>query len=280
MRNLTIARRKSFVGCAMKDQVYIRDDAAPELTIAGVPCRKIGDIKNGEIKTFSISEAEQQIFVIADRISKEYCNDTVTVPEGTEDVVLAGVHKFVFGSNPFRFDSANRTPEQLLQQKKNSGKGVLISICAAVIGGIIGLSVSNGLFAASPMTFTKEDFQITLTDEFSATEEEDFFASYTSDTAMVLAVRDDKSLFEDITLAEYGELVLSVNNREGHPLTTEGDLLYFEYTDVPDGQEIYYFVVCCEGENAFWIVNFATPASNRAEFKQTFLEWAKTLQVG
>ena len=36
MRTLTIHRKKSFVGCLMKDQVYIRDADAGELTIEGV----------------------------------------------------------------------------------------------------------------------------------------------------------------------------------------------------------------------------------------------------
>ena len=66
MRNLTITRRKSFVGCAMKDQIYIRDALAQEIIIDGVPCRKLGDIKNGESKTFQIEDGEQQ-------------NDTITV---------------------------------------------------------------------------------------------------------------------------------------------------------------------------------------------------------
>ena len=37
MRNLIITRRKSVVGCAMKDQVYIRDALAQEIIIDGVP---------------------------------------------------------------------------------------------------------------------------------------------------------------------------------------------------------------------------------------------------
>ena len=104
MRNLTITRRKSFVGCAMKDKVYIRDALAQELTINGVPCRKIGEIKNGETKTFQIEDGEQQVFLIADKVSKDYCNAAITIPERQEDISLSGTHKFVFGSNPFRFD--------------------------------------------------------------------------------------------------------------------------------------------------------------------------------
>ena len=54
MRNLTITRRKSYVGCIMKDQVFIRDEQAGEITIDGVPCRKIGDIKTAKPRPFKL----------------------------------------------------------------------------------------------------------------------------------------------------------------------------------------------------------------------------------
>lgn len=148
MRNLTITRRKSFVACAMKDQVYIRDEQAREIIINGVPCRKIGDIKNGESKTFQIDEGEQQVFLIVDKLSKNYCNATVTVPEGQEDVVLAGVHKFVFGSNPFCFDSVHLTEEQRTKQEQNTQKGAVILIAAIILGLVVGYFLSGHLFPA------------------------------------------------------------------------------------------------------------------------------------
>ena len=118
MRNLTITRRKSVVGCAIKDQVYIRDPLVQEIIIDGVPCRKLGDIKNGESKTFQIEDGEQQIFLIVDKISKNYCNASVTIPEGQDDIALSGIHKFVFGSNPFCFDGVQQSEEQLAKQKR------------------------------------------------------------------------------------------------------------------------------------------------------------------
>ena len=47
MMNLTIKRNKSFVGCLAKLKVWIEDEAG-ELVIGGVPCRLLGDLKNGE----------------------------------------------------------------------------------------------------------------------------------------------------------------------------------------------------------------------------------------
>ena len=283
MRNLTITRRKSFVGCAMKDRVYIRDELASEITIDGVPCRKIGDIKNGESKTFQISEGQQQVFLIADKLSKDHCNATVTIPEGQDNVTLSGVHKFFFGSNPFRFDGVELTEAQLAKQKQNNRKGVVITIVAAILGAVVGYLVTGGLLNGentAPKTFTKEDFQITLTDAFEEAQEEGCHSFYTSKTAMVFTVREEKEIFGDITLKEYGDLVLQANGRTGIQMNQGEGFIWFEYTDTPSKQEVYYLAVCCQGEDAFWIINFATPVKNQAKYQETFLDWAKTIKVG
>lgn len=282
MRNLTITRRKSFVGCAMKDQVYIRDQLAQEIIIDGVPCRKIGDIKNGESKTFQIGDGEQQIFLIVDKISKDYCNASITIPDGQEDIVLSGAHKFIFGSNPFRFDGVQQSEEQLAKQKKNNRKGIVIMTVSIVLGITIGLLLPKGFMdteSAAAKTFTKEEFQITSTDAFEPIEEDGFFSFYQSKSAMVFTLREAKELFGDITLKEYGDLVLQANGKTGIKTNQDEDFIWFEYTDAPEGQDIYYLAVCCRSKDAFWIVNFATPASNQDQYKETFLNWAKSIKI-
>lgn len=280
MRNLTITRRKSFVGCAMKDKVYIRDALAQEITINGVPCRKIGDIKNGETKTFQIEDGEQQVFLIADKVSKDYCNAAITIPEGQEDISLSGAHKFVFGSNPFRFDGVQQSVEEIAKQKRNGRKGKVIMIAAIIFGAVAGFLLTKGLFSDSPKTFTNGEFQITLTDAFTPAEESGYFSFYRSDNAMVFTVREAKTVFGDITLEEYSELVLSANNKIGMQMKQGDGFMWFDYTDTPGEQEIYYLAVCCESKDAFWIVNFATPASNQDTYKETFLDWAKSIKIG
>lgn len=282
MRNLTITRRKSFIGCAMNDHVYIRDDLTPEITIDGTPCKKIGIIKNGETKTFQIDESEQQIFLIADKLSKNYCNATITIPEGQEDIVLSGIHKFVYGSNPFRFDGIEQTKEDLAKQKRNGRIGAIIIIAGTILGLITGQLIGKGIFGpkpALPQTFTKDGFQITLTNEFKIDEKPGFFSFYSTKSAAVFTVREDKNLFGDISLKEYGELVLYANGKTGLPMNQEDNFIWFEYTAAPEKQEIYYLAVCLQSEDAFWIVNFSTPASNRNQYKDTFLSWAKSITI-
>ena len=94
MRNLTIIREKSFVGCLAKMKIYIEDRASGEIHVNGTPCRKIGDLKNGEEKTFQVTEEEAKVFVIADQLSKDYCNEYYQLPAGQEDLFLVGKNKF------------------------------------------------------------------------------------------------------------------------------------------------------------------------------------------
>lgn len=282
MRSLTIKRNKSVVGCAAKDLVYIRDFQNPEVTIEGVPCRKLGQLKNGEEKTFTIGAEEQQIFLIVDLLSKERCNASITIPEGQEDVYLSGKHHFSLGSNPFRFDGVQLSDAEIAKQKKNNRKGIIIWIAAVVVGVVIGL-FSSGLFSGNKTTsktFTKEDFEITLTDSFQETNIDGFYAAYESKSAVVFVIQEDKDIVGDISLAEYTELVLQANERTDAEIHKTDDYTWLEYTDTPGDQELYYMSVCCEGEDNFWVVSFSTPNTNRDEYQETFLEWADSLKLG
>ncbi len=104
MRMLTVKRNKSFAGFMGKVQVYITD-AAGDLEIRGQLCKKLGDLKNGEEKSFTIESAAATVFVIGDKSTKDFCVDAVSIPEGTAEIRLSG--KVVLdpqSGNPFVFD--------------------------------------------------------------------------------------------------------------------------------------------------------------------------------
>ena len=108
MRNLTIKRRKSFVGCLAKMKIYTEDLNSNEMCINGIPCRKIGDLKNGEEKTFQIGEEEAKIFIITDKSNKAYRKDHYLLPKGQEDIFLSGKCKFD-AANTFHLDNDQGT---------------------------------------------------------------------------------------------------------------------------------------------------------------------------
>ena len=147
MRKLTIKRTKSFVACLAKMKVYIEDPTANELLINGVPCRKLGDLKNGEEKTFEIGEGAAKVFVIADKLSKNFCNEFYELPEGQEDISLTGKNHFNLASgNAFRFDN-NESAAALANRKQGTSKGIVVLIIAIVVGFIAGFLITSGLLS-------------------------------------------------------------------------------------------------------------------------------------
>ena len=145
MRNLTIKRTKTFVASLGKLKIYIEDPMANELKINGVSCRKLGEIKNGEEKTFEINETAAKVFVIADKLSKDYCNEFYQLYDGQEDIFLTGQNKFnPMNGNAFVFDN-NDNPEVLAARKKGKQKGLIVLIVAAIIGFILGFLLTSGI---------------------------------------------------------------------------------------------------------------------------------------
>lgn len=141
MRYLTITRKKTFVASLTKIKVYIEDESN-ELTIADVPCKKLGEIKNGETVTFEIDERSAKIFVIGDTLSKGYCSEFYQLPDGSEDIQLVGQNKFNLArGNAFIFEN-NETEEAIAYRKKGFGVGLAVLIAAVAIGAIIGVAIA------------------------------------------------------------------------------------------------------------------------------------------
>lgn len=138
MRNVIIKRNKSFVGCLAKLKVYIEDYTYGETKIGGVPCRKLGTLKNGEEKAFLIPDNAAKIFVIADSLSKNFCNEFYNLPEGQYDIYLSGQCRYNPASgNAFRFDGV--TDESVIKNRKKGTKiGIVVLILAIIVGFIIG----------------------------------------------------------------------------------------------------------------------------------------------
>lgn len=286
MRNLTIKRNKTFVGCAMKLQIYIEDSMSNELTINGVPCRKLGTVKNGEQESFLIDDKETRVFVIADKLSKDYCNEFYKVPAGEEDVYISGQCKLnPANGNAFRFDGI--TDEEVLKnRKKGTKKGALVLIVAAIVGAIVGWGLSSTFFddvEITPKQFTVDNMQITLTSEFETETYEGFNGVFVSSTEVVFALKEEFDLlegFEDYTLKQYGELVIENNGLTGSTELKEIDgLLCFDYENKNNVDNItyYYFATVFKSNDAFWLIQFAVPAENSEDSLPQFIEWAKTI---
>ena len=285
MRNLTIKRIKSFAGCLAQLKIYIEDASSNELLINGIPCRKIGEIKNGEEKTFVIGEESAKVFVIADKLSRNYCNEFYQLPAGQEDVFLSGkCHLNPARGNAFLFDN-NDSAEVMQLRKKGTKKGWLILCVALIFGWIIGIVVGRAFGSlwfpkteVEPKTFTDSGMTITLTNEFEREQSEQFTVCYDSNKVVVFALKEPFSLvdgFKDYTLKEYGELVLRNNGFSSSKLKTVDELYMFDYKDAKGKYTYFSFVY--KADDAFWLVQFATSTELADEYEAKMIEWAKTV---
>ena len=288
MRNLTIRRTKSFIGCLVKVQVYIEDHSRFDTVINDLPCRKLFDLKNGEEKSIHISEEAAKIFVIVDQMSQNYCNDFYNLPAGEEDVSLTGRNHYNPGAgNPFRFDGV--TDEDVLaNRKKNGKKGLFVLIAALILGVVIGL-VSNidlDFSTVKEKTFTKNGLTLTLTNQFKDVDPDNYIAFYESDDVMVGTFRDPfgqgpGESIEGVTLEEYGWGLLKTNEETARSqLEKDGDLYYFVFDDIFDRRYYTYVTYVYQYDGAFWYVDFITEKENAEEYRDEISKWAKTVTFG
>ena len=286
MRNLTIKRTKSFVGCLAKMKIYIEDSSSQEMLINDTPCRKIGDLKSGEEKTFQIGEQEAKVFVIADKLSKNYCNEYYQLSEGQEDIFLSGKNRFnPANGNAFRFDN-NESEEIVANRKQGARKGLLILIVAAVVGAVVGYTITSGLFpnkTPDVKIFSSNGMTITLTDEFRETDIENYTVTYDSKNVAVFALKETFTLadgFGDYTLEQYANLMIQANNLSSTGIKTADGLTRFEYDFTnPETNNCYkYFSYVYKTNDAFWLIQFATLNENVDGYAQQITDWAKSVE--
>lgn len=287
MRTLTIERKKSFVGSIAALKVYIEDPLAGELTINGVRCRKLGTLKNGETGRFVIDEQAAKVYVIADKLSKDVCNEYYPLEAGSEDVHLSGRPHFdPARGNAFRFDGVN-DPTVLNNRKRGGRKGLMILAAAVLLGLLVGLVFGIGTAGKknSPKTFTESDFQITLTNRFFRlnAEQQNYQYAYASQQAEVVAYKEQFALFRDFelpTLKEYARYAIQYSIPGEEPKVLQGDgYVFAEYGQTfDDGAAAHYLTAFYQSDDAFWIVDFLCDEEDYPKLQEQFHQWAATVE--
>lgn len=287
MRNLTIKRNKTFVASFVTDKIYIEDSNSNDLVINGIQCRKLGELKNGEEKTFSVEESEVKIFVIVDKFSKDYCNERYTVPTGTDDVYLEGKHNFnLSNSNAFRFDGVSNRDTEMIH-KKGVVKGRIVMIAAVLIGMAIGWIVTSGVTTSiktAPQTFSSEGLEITLNKQFTEADHDMYTATFLSSNIAAFALKEEMALFEglmtDYTIDEYARLVIYANGKSEDDIKNKDGLTYFEYDTLVSelNDEFHYYAFLYKADDAFWMIQFATLKENVNDFEEEIFKYAKSVE--
>ena len=291
MRNLILKRRKSLTGCLMTAQVYIQDPESDDMPIRGYSCRRLGEIKNGEEKTFEIPNDEARIFVIYDYFSKEFCVDMKKIPAGDEDVRVSGACKFsITKGNPFRFDG-DADEEVVAVRTGGSRKGKITTGMAAIIGVFLGLAFFVTIFIIgtvktnTPKVFSFDGVEITLSGEFKERENPNFVGVASSSGVAVYIERDrfDEvdyyERFKDLTVEEYAALVAGINEIDKTPETKNG-IVWVENETVnrSNGKELVEYLAFYKTDDSFWIVEFDVLKTKTGLYGDDVLKWAQSVR--
>ncbi len=286
MRNLTIKREKSFVACLAKANVYVHDELTGDTKINGDKCYKLGSLKNGEEKTFTIGDEETKIYVVADKLSMKLTNEVCYIPAGYENVYLMGECKYnPIGGNNFRFHGMT-DPRVLANRKKSTRKfGVFFALC--IIVGIV-LGFWSGYDApvygkdGEPCEFVDESgVVITLTDSFEKIDTEAGFTYGTNDAVVFGGETEFSAMegLEDYSLKEYGELLIEKNGWDTDVKKENGITYYlYEVYVENEGANYLYMATLYKTEDSFWTITFAIDEAQYEEYKPLFFEWAKSVQ--
>ena len=286
MRRLILKRRKSFVACLTRMQVYIEDKLYGDTRINDSLCSKLGTLKNGEEACFSIPEEETKVFVVADKLTRNLFNDFRTIPAGDADVYLSGaVDSSGIGANPFLFDGdgGEETRQHRKRLKKNGKIALIAGIIAALAIGI-GEPLLKYHIETRPRDYFADGMTITMNRRFQEKPDYGFEGIFVTDTIVVVAQKDEFSQLEDfgdLSVQEYGELAIQVTPQASDAQLQESDGQYwFDYSNVsPEDDTEYNYLTCLyKADDAFWTVQFIAESERAERFREEFLEWAATVR--
>ncbi|MBO5701590.1 MAG: hypothetical protein J6S71_04060 [Clostridia bacterium] len=283
MRKVYLTRDKSFVGCLGKLNVYVEDVANAETVIADIPCRKVCKIANGETVSFDIPDEEVRVIVIADKLSKNLCNDYYRVPAGVSDVEIGGKCTYNPGAgNPFRFHGV--TDEDILANRKRTGrKGLVVLIIAALIGFVMGFVGNMDTLFVNDKVFTADEFEITLTTQFAEDYEDGtyYFGSRDSSVAVTVFDFDEYAGIAQMSEREFLNLLKSneIFSISAELKNLEGLLVVEEQAESQAGDIRSYLTVFIKSDEAFYIFEFGCENEKYQEYRNQFIDWAKTIVI-
>ncbi len=163
----------------------------------------------------------------------------------------------------------------------------------AIIASVLMLMLCATFLSAcsKPKTFTTVDggLSITVTSDFKEKEIAGQTMYLESKNSIVTILKEEFSLFTDrgyepdsMTEMEYADLVIKAN-KLGDSVTPFNDeqnsFVDFSYEKTVSGRQFYYFAVCKKGKDAFWLCQFGCTTDKKDDFKQTFIDWAKTITL-
>ena len=285
MRKLTLKRNKSFIGSLAKIQFYIEDEGG-ELIINEVPCRKIGELKNGEEAVFEIDGRERLMFAIADKLSRNFCNDCYHIPAGDDDLSLSGQCRFNPAvGNAFRF-MGNDSADAKMRRKAGITMGITVLFVSLLVGALIGYTATTvilGINNSKEKVFSVGDMSVTLTEGFRRQSVSGFDGAFGSKDVAVFVTKQSyttDSVYADLSVKEFSEELAEEHGLTDSPVMEKDGLTYFVFNaEGDDGVEYRYYVFTYKGEGAFWIVQFSAEERRADKLEGNIKEWAGSVTL-
>ena len=218
MRNLTVTRRKALPWALYPLNVCLCDENA------GKEPDVLGEIRNGEEKTFEIGDEETVVSVSPPTVPRWFMCEKKVIPAGSEDVTLSGKVRYSpFLGNPFLFDDPDeKTAAERKKRLRRASAFFWIFVASAVLLVILcGAAVARGIWGESdpktgpdaksvPAEFVLNGLRVTLNSDFRKKEQVSDAREQTalSDYAAVTVIffpADGIERFEDVSADDYLE---------------------------------------------------------------------------
>lgn len=278
MRYLTLQRIKSAIDFFVTIKVYIEDPTSNEILIQGVPCRKIGEIKNGEQQSFMIGDEKLRIYIMSMKIDKNLCPDFYEVPAGTENVFLTC--KFIWHpilADICRFEGVP-TDEMKYRRKQNLKKSFWIVPLTIIIYAVLIIAIWNFSFnTPQPKMFTHYGLSITLNEDFVTEDKNDVYAVYTSNEISVTSAHIPLDNFADYSVAEFSDRHIETNRFDAVTQQKDGLTFYEHEVAYSKNNQWHHTTFFYKTDNYFYFVDFSIRTDLYDEYKDDIFKYAKSV---
>lgn len=158
----------------------------------------------------------------------------------------------------------------------------LALVCLAALS-LIALSGCS-LFAPEDQEFSGSGITITLNDTFYETDTVQWSLYVSSLKHVFMGLRETKAdaisagIYD---LEAYTDLVLDNGGYADATVyvSENGEYMYAYYSATVDDKEYGYMLICMEGENHYYLMNFGCLYDDLEDNKDQYIEWADTIIV-
>ncbi len=139
MRKLTVNRRTQTVASLGKVSICIEVESNEDIKFDYTKLKKIGTLKNGESKEFTIPKETSKVYVVFSKIMPQKFHSVVWISEGTDDLELYTFSRYSpFAGNPFVISlTEEMSKKEMKRNKPEISFGTKLLYFLMIIGSVI-----------------------------------------------------------------------------------------------------------------------------------------------